>query len=286
MTTLVPFGADLAWSLWDSQPLEGAFTLQAHDEPKHTNGVITDVSRPWLFGFKSPNPCGRSIMIMGGGGYVELMVGREGVAVARWLTTIGFHAFVLVHRFPTAKTGAQAPVDDARRSLRLIQDSGLAAKGLGVLGLSSGGHLAAAMLAAYPASWTYPNASETTPKPDFAIIGYGPISTNAVGRTIIKDKAPLAPPEKQELYNLVQPDVQLVSPAPLSFVVYSGNDPIVPIVNAYRLSEGISKAGGVVELHIFADAPHGFGIDTPDLPVSKWPMLCEEWLKQNGLLKV
>tara|TARA_R110002060_G_scaffold40346_9_gene51641 strand:- start:563 stop:1177 length:615 start_codon:yes stop_codon:yes gene_type:complete len=200
------------------------------------------------------------------------------------LTSLGFNAFVLVHRFPTLKTGAQAPVDDARRSLRLIEDSGLSKKGLGICGLSSGGHLAASLLASYPDSWKYPKLAEATPKPTFAIIGYGPISTNAVGRTIIPDKAALAPPEKQELYNTVQPDVQLVSPAPPAFIVYSGNDPIVPVINAYRLTEGITKAGGVVELHIFADAPHGFGIDTVDIPVSKWPQMCEAWLKQNGLL--
>ncbi|EKD17620.1 uncharacterized protein L3040_006742 [Drepanopeziza brunnea f. sp. 'multigermtubi'] len=284
MASTLPFGADLAWSLWDAEPLEGAFTLQAHAEPTNTSGVVKDVLRPWMFGYRSPKPNGQAVLIMGGGGYVELMVGREGVAVAHWLTTLGINAFVLVHRFPTAKTGAQAPVDDARRCLWLIEESGLAPKGMGVCGLSSGGHLAAALLAAYPASWTYPNGMETTPSPTFAIIGYGPISTNAVGRTIVADKAPLAPPEKQELYNVIQPDVQLVSPAPPTFIVYSGNDPVVPVENAYRLSEGITKAGGVVELHVFADAPHGFGLDTTGLPVSRWPLMCGDWLEQNGLL--
>ncbi|PVH74814.1 alpha/beta-hydrolase [Cadophora sp. DSE1049] len=285
MASTTQFGADLAWPLWESEALEGAFTLQAHGVTTNTNGVVKEVARPWLFGYKAAEPNGRAILILGGGGYVELMVGREGVAVAHWLTNLGFNAFVLVHRFPTAKTGAQAPVDDARRSLWLIEDSGLATKGLGLCGLSSGGHLAASLLASYPASWVYPNATEETPKPTFAIIGYGPLSTNAVGRTIIPDKALLAPPEKQELYNTVQPDVQLVSPAPPTFIVYSGNDPIVPVVNAYRLTEGVTQAGGVVELHVFADAPHGFGIDTVDLPVSRWPQMCEAWLKQNGLLR-
>uniref|UniRef100_A0A8H7MZU2 Uncharacterized protein n=1 Tax=Bionectria ochroleuca TaxID=29856 RepID=A0A8H7MZU2_BIOOC len=79
----------------------------------------------------------------------------------------------------------------------------------------------------------------------FAIIGYGPISTNAVGRQIVADKAPLPPPEKQAFYDAVQPDVQLESPAPPSFIVYSNNDPVVPVVNAYRLAEGITKSGGL-----------------------------------------
>ncbi|OWP06901.1 twin-arginine translocation pathway signal sequence domain protein [Marssonina coronariae] len=251
---------------------------KTHSLFKHTtNSNVTDILRPWLFGHKSPNLSGRSIIIMGG---------EKGIAVVRWLTSTALDAFALVHRFPTTKTGVQAPVDDARRSLRLIQDSGLAAKGLAVLDLSSGGHLAAAVLAANPASWNYPNASETTPKPDFEIIGYRSVSTNATGRTINEDKAPLAPLEKQKLYNSVQPDVQLVSPAPPSLILYPGNDSIVPIVHAYELCKGVSKAGRAVELHKFSNAPHGFGIDNIDLPVSNWTLLCEKWLKQNGLLTV
>lgn len=285
MASTLPFKADLAWPLWDSEPLEGAFSLQPHQEPTPTNGVISEVSRPWLFGYKAPKPNNRAILILGGGGYMELMVGREGVAVAQWLTNLGFHAFVLVHRFPTAKKGAQAPLDDAHRSLRLIEENGFASAGLGVCGLSSGGHLGAALLSSYPASWKYPNPEKSLLKPKFAIIGYGPISTNAVGRTVVLNKAALEPPEKQELYNVVQPDVQLITPAPPTFIVYSGSDPIVPVTNAYRLAEGITKAGGAVELHVFANAPHGFGLDTLGLPVSRWPQMCEAWMEQVGLLE-
>ncbi|KAL2063824.1 hypothetical protein VTL71DRAFT_5629 [Oculimacula yallundae] len=286
MSSTLPLGSDTAWPLWDNESSEGAFTFHAQNEQTHINGVVKEVSRPWLFGYKSPKSNGRGILILAGGGYIELMVGKEGVRVAQWLTGLGFNAFVLVHRFPNTETKAQAPVDDARRSLRLIEDSGLATNGLGVCGLSSGGHLAAALLASYPTSWIYPNVAEVTPKLGFAVIGYGPISTNAVGRTIVPDKVALEPPEKQELYNIVQPDVQLVSPTPPTFIVYSGSDHIVPVINAYRLGEGIMKVGGTVELHIFADAPHGFGIDTPDLPVSKWPQMCEEWFRQNGLIEI
>jgi len=276
------FAADLAWPLWDKDPLEGAFELKQSPSTIN-NAVVCSVARPWVFGYAPVQSNGRAILIMAGGGYIELMVGREGVAVAQWLASLGFHAFVLVHRFPSAETGAQAPIDDARRALRMIEESGIA-KSVSICGLSSGGHLAAALLAAYPGTWNAPENGIPMAKPEFAIIGYGPISTNAVGRTIIENKAPLEPPVKQELYNIVQPDVQLVDPAPPTFIVYSGNDPIVPVVNAYRLAEGLTKAGGTVELHVFADAPHGFGIDTEGLPVSTWPLLCEAWLRQNGLL--
>ncbi|KAF2709408.1 alpha/beta-hydrolase [Pleomassaria siparia CBS 279.74] len=274
----------MAWPLWDHQPIEDAFQLGNPNDVLE-QAIVSSVERPWLFGFKptSASPNGKAILVFGGGGYIELMVGKEGIKVARWLATLGFHAFVLVHRFPTAKSNPQAPLDDARRALRSIEKKNLSAQGLGICGLSSGGHLGAALLAEFPNTWT--PADARIPTIQFAIIGYGPISTNAKGRTMVANKAPLEPKEKQELYDVVQPDVQLKTPSPPTFIVYSGNDAVVPVVNAYRLAQGIEKAGGAVELHVFADAPHGFALDTVDLPVSHWPALCEAWLRQNSLVK-
>lgn len=281
MSSITVFAADLNLPLWDDSPLEGAFQLDLPDDDLRT-AVILKVERPWLFGYHPVSSNGRAVLILGGGGYTQLMVGREGIAIARWLSSLGFHAFVLVHRFPTAETGPQAPLDDARRALCMIDHSGFASQGLGVFGLSSGGHLAAALLAKYPQSWTPPDP--LLRRLDFAVICYGPISTNAAGRTIVPDKAALEPPEKQELYDIVQPDIQLIHPAPPTFIVYSGNDPVVPVINAYRLTDGVTKAGGAVELHVFADAPHGFATDTDGLPVSKWPSMCEAWFYQRKLL--
>ncbi|KAI7781645.1 hypothetical protein LA080_014543 [Diaporthe eres] len=282
-------GAQGAKPLWDDLAGDG-FDLEQPDGDIAT-AVVTSVSGPWLYCFRpttktSPKP--RGVLILGGGGYVQLMVGREGLAVAKWLAGLGFYAFVLVHRFPTAETLPQAPVDDARRALVIIKEWSrelIAAEwgGIGVCGLSSGGHLAASLLADYPQGWK-PRSSELPPRLDFAIIGYGPISTNAKGRTIVPGKAPLEPPEKQELYDTVQPDVQLNAGAPPTFIVYSGSDPVVPVVNAYHLAEGLTQAGSQVELHVFADAPHGFALDTKDMPVSKWPELCASWMNQVGLI--
>ncbi|KAE8165866.1 Alpha/Beta hydrolase protein [Aspergillus tamarii] len=271
--------ADLCWPLWGESSVDGAFELDAQ-EGDLAQAVVTKVERPFLFGYRPAKPNGRGVLILGGGGYVQLMVGREGIAAAKWLTSLGFYAFVLVHRFPTATTGAEAPLNDARRAFKLMAESGLIPQGQGICGLSSGGHLGAALLAQYPSAWTSPDSD--VPQAQFAIIGYGPISTNAAGRTIVANKPPLLPLEKQALYDSVQPDVQLNAPAPPTFIVYSNNDPVVPVVNAYRLADGITKSGGSVELHVFADAPHGFAFDTENLPVSNWPSMCEAWLRQHS----
>lgn len=269
--------ADMIWTLHGAAA--GAFTLE-DENPAPERAVVTAVERPVLLGYVPTHPNGRAMLMLGGGGYTALMAGREGVQVAQWLTGLGYHAFVLIHRFPNADHGPSAPLDDALAAMRMIRDRGPAEQGVGVVGLSSGGHLAACLMAEYPAPW-----GEVQPqRPDVAVIGYAPISTNAKGRTIIPDKPPLPPVEKQALYDALQPDAQLLPDPPPTFIVYAGNDPVVPVENAHRLHRALAQAGGSPELHIFADAPHGFALDTPDLPVSLWPRLCEAWLRQVGFL--
>ena len=275
-------GADDVWPLWADEP---AVTFEDPSVAAEV-AVVTAVDQPVLLGFRAAKPNGRVMLVLGGGGYTQLMAGREGVQVAAWLTGLGYHAFVLIHRFPNAANGIAAPLDDAREAMRRIRASGLAAAGLGVVGLSSGGHLAACLAAAYPDEWTPPasrHPNEPT-RPDVMVIGYAPISTNAAGRTIIADKPPLPPVEKQAMYDRLQPDAQLLPSPPPAFIVYAGNDPVVPVENARRLHTAWQDAGGAAELHVFADAPHGFALDTQGLPVSIWPTLCEAWLRQVDFL--
>jgi acetyl esterase/lipase len=267
-------GADTVRPLWRGTPDITFENPAAAPEA----AVVIAVAGPVLLGFHPANPNGRAMLVLGGGGYVALMAGREGVQVAQWLTGLGYQAYVLLHRFPNAENGPSAPLDDAREAMRLIRDDHAE---VGVVGLSSGGHLAACLAAKYPAEWT--GRSETA-RPDVLVIGYAPISTNAKGRTIVADKPPLPPLEKQSMYDRLQPDAQLLPSPPPVFTVYAGNDPVVPAENARRLHDAWQAAGGKVESHVFADAPHGFALDTQGLPVSVWPMLCEAWLRQTGFL--
>lgn len=270
-------GADTVWPLCRGEGQ--AFTL-ADDYAVPDQAVVTAVSRPVLLGYAPERPNGRAMLVLGGGGYVALMAGREGVQVARWLNALGYHAFVLIHRFPNAEHGPSAPLDDAIEAFRQAQATGLAPDGIGIVGLSSGGHLAAAMIADYPAQW-----GATPPvRPEILIMGYAPISTNAKGRTLIADKPPLDPVEKQALYNALQPDLQLCTNPPPTFIVYAGSDPVVPVTNAIRFYDALRDKGASAEMHIFAQAPHGFALDTKGAPVSIWPCLCEAWLRQTGFL--
>jgi len=284
-----------SWPLWPvhgGKPLPSDHTEFAFEDlaaPVH-DLVVSEVFHPRVFAYAPKNPKRGAVLVLAGGGYTKLVVGKEGVEVAQWLAAVGFHAFVLVHRFPDAKCGSQAPVDDAMEAMRQIRaragEFGFDAARIGVCGLSSGGHLASCLLARYPDEWRAPETAYpgTSSRPDFVIVGYAPISTNATGRTIVANKPPLPPPEKQALYEAMQPDAHLLDAPPPAFIVYSANDAVVPVENAYRLHKALLGKGGFAELHVYADAPHGFALREKGLPVGVWPSLCEVWMLQAGIL--
>jgi acetyl esterase/lipase len=289
-------GESFSWPLWpeaSGSEREGAeatgFVFEDATAPVHEQ-VVSDVTRPRCFAYVPEVPNGRAALVLAGGGYTKLVVGKEGVEVARWLNALGLHAFVLVHRFPSSRfstaggKGAAAPLDDALEAMRQIRARaaalGVDPRAIGACGLSSGGHLAACLAARYPESWPVPESTHAgvSARPDFLIIGYAPISTNAAGRTVVPNKPPLPPPEKQALYDALQPDLQLQAAPPPAFLVYAANDAVVPVENAYRLQQALQQRGRAGELHVFADAPHGFALRKAQLPVGKWPELCRDWL--------
>lgn len=272
-----PLGASEWWGL--SGAAAGAFTL-ADQHGSADAAIVTAVTESALLRFAASvaETAPAAMLVIAGGGYTRLMIGREGVQVARWLNGLGIDAYLLIHRFPGPADDPSTPLSDAAAAMSVIATRGHSA--IGVLGLSSGGHLAAALLAEPPGGWSIPPVR----RPDVAIIGYAPISTNAAGRTVVPNKPPLEPAQKQALYDLLQPDAHLRADPPPTFIAYSANDPVVPVANALRLHQALSANGGSVELHVLADAPHGFALDTTAGPVTQWPALCAAWLRQAGFL--
>jgi acetyl esterase/lipase len=296
------FGESTSWLLWpDATGVASAVMAGVPpDAPDFVSqdlataaSDVVDVNRPRVFAFRSGSPNGRAALVLAGGGYTKLVVSYEGVDVARWLNSLGVDAFLLVHRFPAARwtrdgrNGAQAPVDDAIEAMRQIRaratEFGIRDGGLGVVGLSSGGHLAACLASQYPASWSPPitRYAPFSPRPDFMVIGYAPISTNATGRTVVANKPPLPPPEKQALYEALQPDVHLIERPPPTFIVYSAEDPVVPVENAYRLGAALRARGTAAETHIYERGPHGFALRQHSLPIDHWPTACAAWMEMG-----
>lgn len=284
-------------ALWPG-PVPGAGNTAMHElvsddvhDAVQPSRSLRGVSTPALTAFHAAAPTGAAMLVIPGGGYTQLVVDKEGFEVARWLNTLGIDAFVLLHRLPGEghADGAQAPLRDAQRALRTLRGlaptAGFDTARIGVLGLSSGGHLAAALAANHAAvlSPALDGIDAGSARPDLVIAGYAPISGNARDALLDPAQAPLSPPEKQALYDAYPVDRQVTGNFPPTFLVASDADRRVPAENFLRLVAALRQAGVPTELHVFSDAAHGFALRSSG-PVSAWPGLCAAWLRKRGFL--
>ena len=82
------FNQSSSWPLWPvhgGKPLPSDHTEFAFEDlaaPIHDR-VVSEVFHPRVFAYVPKEPNGRAAMVLAGGGYTKLVVGKEGVEVAR-----------------------------------------------------------------------------------------------------------------------------------------------------------------------------------------------------------
>lgn len=261
---------------------------------------VTDENliRPTLTIFLPPKDKanGSAVLICPGGGYSGCMFTYEGFDIARWFNERGIAGFVLRYRRPVMGQERlydhTVPAADAGHALRLIRSRAtewnLNPQKVGIIGFSAGGHLAATMTVHFdngnPAS---PDPVERqSSRPDFSVPVYAVINMNDdtlghVGsrKNLIGDPAD---PKLADYYSCEQ---QVPTNAPPTFLVTGANDKTVKAENSVRMYQALKKAGVPVELHIFENGPHGFGMTHKNIPVTDyWPTLLDAWLRQHGFI--
>ncbi len=234
--------------------------------------VFTAVNRAELHAFEVPDAKGAAI-VCGGGGYLQLVYDREGTDIARWLNDLGYNAYVLVHRLPgsddgsggrwpkeVALTDAMAGLDHIARDVPLF-----------VVGLSSGGHLAGTI------------ACQPGVEARGVIIAYAPINANHSKYKAPAGKPDYPPVEKQAFYDDwaigITTEPHGIPQCPV-FLAYALHDQAVPVEHALNLIKTMRDAGGKVDAHIFADAPHGFALRDTNGTHAAWAGLAADWMKQ------
>lgn len=240
------------------------------DEAEKIEGSnITNVHHPSITPYL-PDPdkhTGTAVIICPGGGHAKLCVGHEGFALGEWFRERGIAAFILKYRLSkepgSTYTLEGHAMDDTRRAIRLVRSRaaewGIKPDRIGILGFSAGGELAA-----YSAMQSDPGKADATDpieragsRPDFqALIYPGKSGTFTAGKGM----------------------------PPVFIACGYGDRP--------DIAEGMAslylkyKAAGVkAELHIYANAGHGFGY-RPDAKgaAAAWPERFREWLADSGLL--
>jgi acetyl esterase/lipase len=269
----------------DARPVDGpevAGTVVDAAGNKHLVG-----GKPWVYVDKVSQPTmtvyspqghntGAAVVVFPGGGYNILAIDLEGSEVCDWLTAKGITCVLLKYRVPCVKVGPYrdclTALQDAQRTVGLVRFQAaqlhVDPQKIGVLGFSAGGHMVAAMSTHFEKR-LYPAvdaADKESCRPDFAVALY---------------PGHLAVPEKGFVLN---PDIQVTSRTPPTFLLQAEDDPVDPVENSLVYYSALRKAGVPAEMHVYVKGGHAFGLRPTESPITKWPQLVEKWLGAIGMI--
>jgi acetyl esterase/lipase len=227
---------------------------------------------------------GAAVVVFPGGGYEILAIDLEGTEVCDWLTSKGITCVLLKYRvpgdpserYPKSGPHPKSPMalEDAQRTVGLVRfhaaEWHIDPHKIGVLGFSAGGHLVAAMSTHF-AHRLYPAvdaADKESCRPDFAVALYP-------GHLSLADNS-----------FALNPDIRMhiTRQTPPTFLLQNEDDHVDRVEDSLSYYAALKKAGVPVEMHLYAQGGHAFGLRRTKLPVTAWPQLVETWLATLGMI--
>jgi acetyl esterase/lipase len=287
--------------LWPGTPPggEGVVLTTRIIERSSDTAVLNDryvdsVGVPLLTVFRPEKPDGSAVLLAPGGGYVRIVMDKEGIETARRLNASGVTVFMLRYRLPAEgwKNGADVPLQDAQRAIRLIRskaaDYSLDPTRVGVLGFSAGGHVAASLATRFAETVYAPidAADGLDAHPAFAGLMY-PVITMADTAHSGSRKSLLGANTSPDAIAHYSAEQRITGATPPSFICCALDDGTVPPNgNAVAMAVALHAAKIPVELHAFQEGGHGFGIHgAQGKPCSAWPDLFVAWATRGGWFK-
>lgn len=261
------------------------------DPAAYRDRAVSGVRAPSLRVYRPTRPGGGAVLIVPGGGYVRVVIDKEGDEVGRALADAGVTAFVLEYRQPGDgwAAGPDTPLQDGLRAMRTIRaraaSFGIDAARVGVLGFSAGGHLAG-MLALRSGEAIGPIDDATdrlSARPAFTGLIYPVVSMSAPFAHPGSRKALVgadASPEREAAYSLHRADA---TGAPPTFLVHAFDDASVPVDNSLLLAASLRAAKAPCEAHFFERGGHGFGLRlAKGRPCEAWLALFTAWVRSHA----
>jgi len=273
-------------------PVEVA-TERSKDTSQLNDRSVAGVSTPRMAVFRPAKPNGASLLVFPGGGYVRMAMDKEGYEIGRLLAARGVTVFVLFYRLPGEgwANRADVPLQDAQRAMRLIRSRAtkyrLDPERIGAMGFSAGGHLCADLVARFAAKTYEPaDAADTlSARPMIAAPIYPVVSMDLSVAHAGSRQALLGPDPSPALIAAHSPDHNITSACPPCFLCAAEDDATVPVENSLLLHAALRAAKVPVELHLFGEGGHGFGLrGVVGKPAAAWPELFVTWAKSRGWL--
>lgn len=247
---------------------------------------VEHVSRPTMtvYSPKKKNT-GAAIVVLPGGGYSILAIDLEGTEVCDWLTSRGITCVLLKYRVPDSgpayhsdcqcniRPRAPTALEDVQRTVGLVRFHAAAfhidPDKIGVLGFSAGGHLVANISTHFfkRVYSAVDAADRVSCRPDFAVAIYpGHMLENTT--------------KEFEL----NPEIPVTSNTPPTFLLQAEDDNVDGVKQSLVYYIALKKAGVPVEMHLYAQGGHAFGLRRTKLPITRWPQLVETWLETIGVI--
>jgi acetyl esterase/lipase len=246
------------------------------------------VETPMLTHVPAAKPNGAALLMIPGGSYSRVAIGRQGSGIARMFAARGFDVFELLYRLPHDgwAAGPDAPLQDAQRAIRLIRGrAGIDPERVGAIGFSAGGHLTA-RLASRSGLATYKpvDAADTrSARPRVAGLFFPVITMDKAAAHSVSRRELIGTSPSDEAIRRLSAEMDLPADMPPIFVAHAADDPVVPNANSLRMFSALQAARIPSELMIFEKGGHGLPLTRPDGTQHPWPELFLTFAARHGL---
>ncbi|GGD82512.1 alpha/beta hydrolase [Croceicoccus mobilis] len=249
------------------------------------------VADPVMTVTPSPNPSGAAMLLIPGGGYARVAVGRKSMPIALWFASLGVTTFTLRYRLAHDgwAAGPDTPLQDAQRAMRLIRSwashYGYDAENVGAMGFSAGGHLCG-MLSTRSGDKTYDAvdaADGLSARPKVSAMLFPVVSmmaplAHAQSRTELLGENPSA--ELEQRYSLER---NIPADCPPIMLGQAADDEVVPVGNSIAMFQGLKAAQVPSELFIIEEGGHGAPMLTDDGDALLWLSRFSHFAPRHGL---
>jgi Esterase/lipase len=223
-----------------------------------TSTSVYNVTKPSLTVFEpaKDKATGVGVVICPGGGFYALAIDNEGYKVAKWLNKKGITAFVLKYRLMNKDSITSVRTDSSRKQYAdLAISDGITAmnyvrenasnwnlKHIGIMGFSAGGTVTTGVAFGY----------NHDARPDFVAPIY-PFTAYFANATVPADAPPM-------------------------FITVASDDNLKFNKQSIELYTKWYEAKKSVEMHIYSQGGHGFGMTQKNIPTDTWIERFYEWL--------
>ncbi|MGD0829769.1 MAG: prolyl oligopeptidase family serine peptidase [Terracidiphilus sp.] len=82
----------------------------------------------------------------------------------------------------------------------------------------------------------------------------------------------------------LNPKIPVTRQTPPTFLLQNEDDHIDNVNDSLVYYIALKNAGVPVQMHLYAQGGHAFGLRRTEFPVTAWPQLVETWLQSIGMI--